>query len=945
MILLAIILLPMVGAALPFITERTGRTFCAYSAALGPLIALGLLIVSAPSIFNGHIFYSQFSWLPSLGLNLSLRLDGLSLMFGLLIVGIGLLVILYARYYLAQNDSLAKLYALLQLFMMAMLGIVMSDNLILLIVFWEITSLVSFLLIGYWSNQSVARKGARMALAVTGAGGLCLIAGALLIERIVGSFELSAIFAAGDQIRAHANYPVILILVLLGAFTKSAQFPFQFWLPHAMSAPTPVSAYLHSATMVKAGVFLLARMYPALAGTDWWFYIVSCTGMITMLYGAYNALYKHDLKGLLAYSTISHLGLITMLFGFGTPLAVAAGIFHIINHATFKASLFMVAGIIDHETGTRDMRKINGMWKYMPHTALLAMVAALAMAGVPLLNGFLSKEMFFSESLHLEAMGMFSWTFPLLATLAGVFSVAYSVRFIHDVFFNGEPIDLPRFPPHEPPRYMIVPVEVLVGLCLLVGIVPNLTVAPFLKAASFAVLGEQMPEYHIAIWHGVNLPLIMSFIAMVGGIIMYRQRTGLFAFYERKFRYDEKIVFESRVQLSVRIAQRFTDFLQNNSLQRYMALLLITALAAIGYALWNMPQMLGPVAISAIEPVGVLGAIILIVGAFGTVFLHHNRLASLLLLSVVGLVVSLIFVRYSAPDLALTQLSVEVATIVLLMLALYFLPQLTHNQSSGKRISRDIILAAAAGIGMGLITLAMLTQPFQSISDYYLANSVSGGGGSDVVNVILVDFRGFDTLGEITVLAIAAVGIYAMLNGLHLPLPQADSEGRHWDKEPHPPILAVMARILLPLALMVSVFIFLRGHNAPGGGFIAGLVTSVALILQYVASGTGWMQQRLRWRYRRIAVSGVLIAALTGCGSWLFGYPFLTSAFGHITIPFIGEIELASAMVFDIGVYTTVVGATMLILAHLGKLAQTSHSPRPATSKHYSSLELSKGED
>jgi len=945
MILLAIILLPMVGAALPFITERTGRTFCAYSAALGPLIALGLLIVSAPSIFNGHIFYSQFSWLPSLGLNLSLRLDGLSLMFGLLIVGIGLLVILYARYYLAQNDSLAKLYALLQLFMMAMLGIVMSDNLMLLIVFWEITSLVSFLLIGYWSNQSDARKGARMALAVTGAGGLCLIAGALLIERIVGSFELSAIFAAGDQIRAHANYPVILILVLLGAFTKSAQFPFQFWLPHAMSAPTPVSAYLHSATMVKAGVFLLARMYPALAGTDWWFYIVSCTGMITMLYGAYNALYKHDLKGLLAYSTISHLGLITMLFGFGTPLAVAAGIFHIINHATFKASLFMAAGIIDHETGTRDMRKINGMWKYMPHTALLAMVAALAMAGVPLLNGFLSKEMFFSESLHLEAMGMFSWTFPLLATLAGVFSVAYSVRFIHDVFFNGEPIDLPRFPPHEPPRYMIVPVEVLVGLCLLVGIVPNLTVAPFLKAASFAVLGEQMPEYHIAIWHGVNLPLIMSFIAMVGGIIMYRQRTGLFAFYERKFRYDEKIVFESRVQLSVRIAQRFTDFLQNNSLQRYMALLLITALAAIGYALWNMPQMLGPVAISAIEPVGVLGAIILIVGAFGTVFLHHNRLASLLLLSVVGLVVSLIFVRYSAPDLALTQLSVEVATIVLLMLALYFLPQLTHNQSSGKRISRDIILAAAAGIGMGLITLAMLTQPFQSISDYYLANSVSGGGGSNVVNVILVDFRGFDTLGEITVLAIAAVGIYAMLNGLHLPLPQADSEGRHWDKEPHPPILAVMARILLPLALMVSVFIFLRGHNAPGGGFIAGLVTSVALILQYVASGTGWMQQRLRWRYRCIAVSGVLIAALTGCGSWLFGYPFLTSAFGHITIPFIGEIELASAMVFDIGVYTTVVGATMLILAHLGKLAQTSHSPRPATSKHYSSLELSKGED
>ena len=945
MMLLAIILLPLIGAAVPFMTERMGRTLCAYSAAIGPLIALGLLISSAPTVFNGEVLYSQTSWLPSLGLNLNLRLDGLGLMFGFLIVGIGLLVILYARYYLAQRDSLAKLYALLQLFMMAMLGIVMSDNLMLLIVFWEITSLVSFLLIGYWSNQSDARKGARMALAVTGAGGLCLIAGALLIERIVGSFELGAIFAAGDEIRAHASYPVILILVLLGAFTKSAQFPFQFWLPHAMSAPTPVSAYLHSATMVKAGVFLLARMYPALAGTDWWFYIVTFTGMTTMLFGAYNALFKHDLKGLLAYSTISHLGLITMLFGFGTQLAVVAGIFHIINHATFKASLFMAAGIIDHETGTRDMRKINGMWKYMPHTALLAMVAALAMAGVPLLNGFLSKEMFFSEALHLESMGMFSWLFPLLATLAGVFSVAYSVRFIHDVFFNGEPIDLPKFPPHEPPRYMIVPVEILVGLCLLVGIVPNLTIAPFLEAASLAVLGEQMPEYHIAIWHGINLPLIMSLVAMAGGLIMYSQRTGLFAFYERKFRHDEKIVFESRVQFSVRVAQRFTDFIQNNSLQRYMALLIASAVAAIGYALWNMPQLLGPIAVSDIEPVSLLGAVILIIGAFGTVLLHHNRLAALLLLSVVGLIVSLIFVRYSAPDLALTQLSVEVVTIVLLMLALYFMPQLTPNESGNKRVARDIVLAGAAGIGMGLITLALLTQPFDSIADYYLANSVSGGGGANVVNVILVDFRGFDTLGEITVLAIAAVGIYAMLNGLHLPLPQADGEGRRWDKEPHPPILAVMARILLPLALLVSVFIFLRGHNAPGGGFIAGLVTSVALILQYVASGTAWMQERLRWRYRRVAVSGVLIAALTGIGSWFLGYPFLTSTFGHFTIPLIGEIEIASAMAFDIGVYTTVVGATMLILAHLGKLAQTSHSPRPATSKPYSSQELTKGED
>src|SRR5690554_5830304 len=933
MTLAAIILLPLLGALLPLWTERWGRTVCAYSAAVAPLCALGLLLGSAPAIFSGHMEFSHFAWLPQLGLDFSLRLDGLGLLFALLIVGIGLLVILYARYYLSAEDSLGRLYALLQLFMVAMLGIVLADNLLLLIVFWEATSLVSFLLIGYWSGQTEARKGARMALAITGAGGLCLLAGAILLGRVVGSYNLQDIFAAADVIRASAYYPVILILILLGAFTKSAQFPFQFWLPHAMSAPTPVSAYLHSATMVKAGVFLLARMYPALAGTDWWFYLVTFTGMTTLIFGAYNALFKHDLKGLLAYSTISHLGLITMLFGLSTELAVVAGIFHIINHATFKASLFMAAGIIDHETGTRDMRKINGMWKYMPYTGLLAIVASLAMAGVPLLNGFLSKEMFFTEALHLESMGMFSWIFPLMATLASIFSVAYSVRFIHDVFFNGDPIDLPKFPPHEPPRYMIVPVAILVGLCLLVGIMPNITVAPFLGSASMAVLGHDMPDYHIAIWHGFNTPLLMSLVALVGGVLVYQQRKGLFAFYERKYRADKNIVFEARIQLGTHLAQKLTDLIQNNSLQRYTAWLLGAAIVVIATSLWSHTDILSPQALTALEPVSLIMGLILMVGALGTVLLHHNRFAALLLLSVTGLVVSLIFVRYSAPDLALTQISVEVVTVVLMMLALYFLPQNTPNESGGARVARDLVLAIGAGLCMTLLTLAMLTHPFESISNYYLENSVSGGGGTNVVNVILVDFRGFDTLGEITVLAIAAAGIYTLLRGLHLPLPHADGEERHWDRLPHPPILLVMARVLLPLALMVSAFIFLRGHNMPGGGFIAGLITSVALILQYIASGTEWMQRRLRWNYRHIAVSGVLIAALTGMGSWVVGFPFLTSAHTHIHLPFFGDIEVASAMAFDVGVYVTVVGATMLILAQLGKLAQSSHSPRPPTSQ------------
>lgn len=927
MTLLFLILLPLAGAALPLLTERLGRNLCAVTTALAPLAVLGLLLYHLPSVLSGDIQYFHLPWLPALGLDISLRLDGLSMMFALLISGIGLLVILYARYYLSEQDSLGKLYAVLQLFMMAMLGIVTADNILLLIVFWELTSLSSFLLIGFWSYRSDARKGARMALFITGAGGLSLLGGALLIGEIVGSFNIGDILAAGEQIRAHSLYPIALLLVLLGAFTKSAQFPFHFWLPHAMAAPTPVSAYLHSATMVKAGVFLLARLHPALADTDMWFLIVTNIGLITLVFAAYTAMMKHDLKGLLAYSTISHLGLITLLLGLGTELAATAAVFHVLNHAIFKASLFMAAGIIDHETGTRDMRKINGLWRFMPHTAMLAMVAAASMAGVPLLNGFLSKEMFFNETLQLRSYGFLNWLVPVLATVAGIFAVAYSWRFIHDVFFNGKPIDLPKYPPHEPPRYMKVPVEILVVLCLMVGVMPNLTVAPLINAASAIVVGGDLQVYEIALWHGFNLPLVMSFIALAGGLLLYSQRKGLFAFYDRGFHHDQKLVFEARIQRGVRGSRWLTDKLENGSLQRYIMLLVVTALVAGAAGVWPLANLGGLQPLTPIDGVSVLAVIILVVGAIGTVLVHHNRLAALLLLSVVGLIVALIFVRFAAPDLALTQLSVEVVTIVLMMLALYFLPQLTPNESPPWRVSRDVIIATAAGLGVGLITWAVLTRPYHTIAEYFLANSVSGGGGTNVVNVILVDFRGFDTLGEITVLAVAAVGIFAMLQNLKLPLPQTDGDGRQWARDPYPPILAVLARVLLPLALLVSAYIFLRGHNLPGGGFIAGLITSVALILQYVSSGVVWMQQRLGWNYRSMAALGVVIAALTGLGSLAWGYPYLTSSFTHVHWPVVGDFELATALLFDLGVYLTVVGATLLILAQLGLLSQPGSTP------------------
>ncbi|MFN3593221.1 MAG: monovalent cation/H+ antiporter subunit A [Thiobacillaceae bacterium] len=921
-----VVLIPYLGAALVAWAAQLGRLYSAWAAGLTTLASLALLLPAAPAIFAGQTLVERLPWLPQAGLDLAFRLDGLALLFALLILGIGLLIILYARYYLAERDSMGRFYAYLMLFMGAMLGIVLSENVIQLLVFWELTSLASFLLISYWQHREDARNGARMALAVTGAGGLCLLAGFVLLGEIVGSYELSVILAAGDTIRAHPWYVPTLILILLGVFTKSAQFPFHFWLPHAMAAPTPVSAYLHSATMVKAGVFLLARLFPALSGTPEWSHIVGGAGLATLLTGAIIALFKHDLKGLLAYSTVSHLGLITTLFGIGTPLAAVAGVFHIINHATFKAGLFMAAGIIDHECGTRDMRRINGLWRYMPYTGTLAMVAAAAMAGVPLVNGFLSKEMFFAEAVSLATQMRFGWLLPLAVMLAGVFAVAYSVRFIHDVFFNGEPIDLPRTP-HEPPRWMKVPVEVLVVLCLLVGIFPALTVQPILSVAAGAVLQASPPAFDLAIWHGFSPALGMSVVALAGGLAVYAGRRPLFALAERwGGRLEAKRLYHALLEALFALAGALTRTLDAGSLQRLVLLFILSAigLGMAGFVGTETP-LRGERALLPVDGVSLLAALGLVAAAIAAVLLHRQRLTALIITGAVGLVVSLIFVKFSAPDLALTQLSVEVVTVVLLLLALYFLPQTSPAESSQARRARDGLIAVAAGGGAAALAWAVLTRPYESIAGYFLERSLPEGGGRNVVNVILVDFRGFDTLGEITVLALAGLGIYAMLERLALPGPERDSEGRPWNWDTHPAIMASFTRLLLPLALLTAVFILLRGHNLPGGGFIAGLVTAVALIMQYLANGVAWTHARLPANFHPVIALGLALALATGLASWAFDHPFLTATFGHLHWPVVGSIELASAMAFDLGVYMVVVGATLLILVYLGLMHGASH--------------------
>jgi multicomponent K+:H+ antiporter subunit A len=902
--------LPLVaGTALAALAGRRSMTAAAWALGAVAAASLALVLAGLPQVLAGVAPAVFWPWLPELGLNVAFRLDGLAALFALLILGIGLLVILYARYYLGPTDPPGRFYGLLAFFMAAMLGVALADNLILLAVFWELTSVASFLLIGFRHARADARQGARMALAVTAGGGLAMLAGFLVLGEIAGTYEISALAARHDAIVADPRYPVALVLVLAGAFTKSAQFPFHFWLPEAMAAPTPVSAYLHSATMVKAGVFLLARLYPALGGTPLFVYVVATVGLVTFVFGAYVAIFRHDLKGLLAYSTVSQLGLITFLIGIDSPMSTVAAVFHIVNHATFKASLFMAAGIIDHECGTRDMRRINGLWQRMPYTATLAIVAAAAMAGVPLLNGFLSKEMFFDEALRLRGFGLLGALAPGAVLAGGAFGVAYSARFIHDVFFNGAPRNLPRTP-HEPPRFMKVPVEILAAVCVAVGVAPALTVAPLVDAAARAVLAGAPPEYSLALWHGFTPALAMSVLATAGG-------AGVYWALQRKYNlhlhapsgWTARLAFQRLMDGALARATRATGALENGSLQRSLVCLFAVALVLGATPLLGSGIPAGSRPLAPLNPIAVVAAIVLAGAALGCAAFHRHRLVAVILAGVVGLVVSAAFLQFSAPDLALTQLAVEVVTTVLLLLALAALPRAGPDESAPLRNVRDGVLAAGFGLGAGFVALAAMTRPLETISWYFLQQSVPLGGGANVVNVILVDFRGFDTYGEIGVLAIAALGVAALASGTREPRPAAA-----------PLLLAVAARWLLPLALLVSIFLFVRGHNAPGGGFVAGLVTAVALLVQFMA-GHG-PRLRLRRAWLGVAAAGLLVAGATGAAAWFFGAPFLTSAHGEPVLPVIGEVPLASALAFDLGVYLAVVGTTMVILVAVSDAAR-----------------------
>ncbi len=733
-------------------------------------------------------------WVPSLGIDFTVYLDGLSLLFSLLITGIGTLVVLYSIYYIANKNGepLHNFYVYLLMFMGAMLGVVLSDNLIVLYVFWELTSLASSLLIAYWFHKEKSRYGALKSMLITVTGGFSMLAGFSFLYVLTGSFSIQEIIAAAGTISGEPLFITAMLLILVGAFTKSAQFPFHIWLPDAMEAPTPVSAYLHSATMVKAGLYLVARMTPVFGMLTEWFWILVIFGLTTLLWGSISAVRQTDLKGLLAFSTISQLGLIMSLLGMSSAAmhygaagsealyttAALAAVFHLINHATFKGSLFMVVGIIDHETGTRDIRKLGGLMTIMPVTFTVSLIGLASMAGLPPFNGFLSKEMFFTASLNvasmdilnLETLGFF---IPVAAWTASVFTFVYCmIMFVRTFTGRFQPDNYEKHV-HEAPAGLLVSPIILGGLVIVFGMFPNLLAYTIIEPTMQSILpgllngGEQfyVNIYH---WHGINAEIMMTIgVVFAGAAITLNLKKWQQTFFFNRERDPLNAVYDSMLDNLVTGSQIVTRAQMTGRLRDYMVYMSVF-ISALG--LWTFFRYDSfAVDLGAQTPVPVYMYIItavLLISTLALPFVTH-RITNIVLIGVVGFVIALLFVVFRAPDLALTQLLVETVVVVLFLLVYRHLPEIKKESVKGWSKAVNAIVAASVGVFVilaGLSVHAMRTaSDITPISDFFIENSYTLAGGKNMVNVILVDFRGLDTLLEVLVLGIAALGVVTLV--------------------------------------------------------------------------------------------------------------------------------------------------------------------------------------
>lgn len=755
---LALIMGFVLAAASPLLNRWFGPR-ASLVLAIFPAFLAAWLFSLAPSVVNGDPMVLEWQWVPSLGISLSFLLDGLSLLFGLLITVIGTFVLIYAGGYLKGHVDIARFHVALVAFMASMLGLVLADGLFTLFVFWELTSITSYLLIGFNHTDIEARKSARQGLFVTVAGGLVLMAGLVLLGIASDSWSLYEISQMEGDLRQHALYTPMLICLLIGAFTKSAQFPFHFWLPNAMAAPTPVSAYLHSATMVKAGIYLLARLQPELGGTALWVGALSVVGATTMLTGAFLAIHHTNIKKLLAYSTIMALGTLTMLLGIGTEYAMTAFVTFLLAHSMYKGALFMVAGILDHETGTKDVTAMGGLRKLMPVTATITMVAALSLAGVPPLLGFISKELMLEATLGADS---FRLLLVLFAFVAAVLTIAVAAVIALRPFF-GQRQATPQ-DPHEAPLSMLLGPGLLALGSLLIGLAPGVLGGnALLTSAATAVAGQPM-EVSLSLWYGVNLALIISIISLGLGFLMFKRWDNLRSKLSRLdpiLRHGPEAGYEGLMNGVVQFSEWQTRLLQNGYMRNYILVMLTVLIALIGNSilLRHSPQLAFELDVRFHEVI-VVGTM-----AMGAIFatISRSRLGAVVSVGIMGFSIALVFILFSAPDLGITQLLVETLTVILLVLVLFRLPRFSNLSTSLERIRDGVVATSLGGLVFLLIMTAWSIDQFESISIYMVENSVPLAHGLNIVNVILVDYRALDTLGEMFVLALAAIGVIAML--------------------------------------------------------------------------------------------------------------------------------------------------------------------------------------
>lgn len=728
-------------------------------------------------------FIVIWDFMPRIGMNFAVHLDGLSLLFASLITGIGALVVLYSITYLSKSESLGNFYCYLLMFMGAMLGVVLSDNLLMLYLFWELTSISSFLLIGYWRDKQSSIYGAQKSLLITVFGGLMLLGGFISLYLAGNSWSITSLIQNADTIQSSPYFILAMVLILIGAMTKSAQFPFHIWLPDAMEAPTPVSAYLHSATMVKAGIYLVARTTPIFAISGGFVWTVTAIGLITLFWASFNAVKQQDLKGILAFSTVSQLGMIMSMLGIGAVsyhysgessqlflASIIAAVFHLINHATFKGALFMVTGTIDHEVGTRDIKKLGGLMTIMPISCTFTIITALSMAGVPPFNGFLSKELFLTAMFDAHSADVFSlstlgYLLPIVALVGSIFTFVYSFKYVHEIFFGEyKPEALPK-KAHEAPILMLLPTGILTLLVVVFGLFPNILsnsiIAPAVRAiAPFA----SEPEVHISYWHGITPALIGTIIVFVVGFLLFKNGQKWVGVYDIQPEYlTFNYYYDRGIQLSSYISNKITQSYMTGFVRSYLMYIFAFFIIITALTLFTHPVSFVFDNISSIRPYELILIALILISTF-CIVLAKSRLFSIIMLASVGYSVALFFVFFGAPDLALTQLSIETISTALFLLCFYHLPKMSRHDEDRKFKLGNFIISICVGIGVIILGLiAYGNRHFDSISQYYKDNVYDLAAGKNMVNVILVDFRGFDTLFESAVLGIAGLGIYTLI--------------------------------------------------------------------------------------------------------------------------------------------------------------------------------------